>query len=43
VGESIAAATKAFGDTDALLVIDDGKPVGVITRHDLLGFISAGS
>ena len=43
VGESIAAATKAVGDTDALLVIDDGKPVGVITRHDLLGFISAGS
>ncbi|MBH0123369.1 cystathionine beta-synthase [Rhodococcus sp. NPDC003382] len=43
VGESIGAATKAFGDTDALMVIDDGKPVGVITRHDLLGFISAGS
>lgn len=42
VGESIAAATKAFGDTDALMVIDDGKPVGVITRHDLLGFISQG-
>ncbi len=43
VGESISAATKAFGDTDALMVVDDGKPVGVITRHDLLGFISAGS
>ncbi|WP_016935233.1 pyridoxal-phosphate dependent enzyme, partial [Rhodococcus sp. R1101] len=42
VGESIDAATKAFGDTDALMVIDDGKPVGVITRHDLLGFISQG-
>ncbi|MEE2031907.1 cystathionine beta-synthase [Rhodococcus chondri] len=42
VGESVAAATKAFGDTDALMVIDDGKPVGVITRHDLLGFISEG-
>lgn len=42
VGESVAAATKAFGDTDALMVIDDGKPVGVITRHDLLGFISQG-
>ncbi len=40
VGESISSATKAFGDTDALMVIDDGKPVGVITRHDLLGFIS---
>jgi cystathionine beta-synthase len=42
VGESISSATKAFGDTDALMVIDDGKPVGVITRHDLLGFISEG-
>ena len=42
VGESTDAATKAFGDTDALMVIDDGKPVGVITRHDLLGFISQG-
>lgn len=42
VGESIATATKAFSDTDALMVIDDGKPVGVITRHDLLGFISQG-
>ena len=42
VGESVADATKAFGDTDALMVIDDGKPVGVITRHDLLGFISQG-
>lgn len=40
VGEAISSATKAFGDTDALMVIDDGKPVGVITRHDLLGFIS---
>lgn len=41
-GEPVSAATKALGDTDALMVVDDGKPVGVITRHDLLGFISAG-
>ncbi|MCJ0904122.1 cystathionine beta-synthase [Rhodococcus sp. SRB_17] len=42
-GEPVSAATKALGDTDALMVVDDGKPVGVITRHDLLGFLSAGS
>jgi cystathionine beta-synthase len=22
------------------MVVEDGKPVGVITRHDLLGFLS---
>ncbi|WP_072688092.1 cystathionine beta-synthase [Rhodococcus marinonascens] len=42
-GEPVSAATKALGDTDAVMVVDDGKPVGVITRHDLLGFLSAGS
>lgn len=39
-GEPVSAATKALGDVDALMVIDDGKPAGVITRHDLLGFLS---
>ncbi|QNG17968.1 cystathionine beta-synthase [Rhodococcus triatomae] len=42
-GEPVGAATKALGDSDALMVVDDGKPVGVITRHDLLGFISSGA
>jgi cystathionine beta-synthase len=42
-GEPISAATKALSDTDALMVVEDGKPVGVITRHDLLGFVSTGS
>ncbi|MEU2252927.1 cystathionine beta-synthase [Nocardia xishanensis] len=41
-GEPISAATKALSDTDALMVVEDGKPVGVITRHDLLGFLSTG-
>lgn len=40
-GEDISVATKEFGDTDALMVVEDGKPIGVITRHDLLGFLSA--
>lgn len=42
-GESVTAATKQLGDTDAVMVVEDGKPVGVITRHDLLGFVSAGA
>jgi cystathionine beta-synthase len=29
-------------DADAMMVVEDGKPVGVITRHDLLGFLSEG-
>src|SRR3984893_2664217 len=41
--EPISAATKALSDADALMVVDDGKPVGVITRYDLLGFLSDGS
>ncbi|WP_068280892.1 cystathionine beta-synthase [Aldersonia kunmingensis] len=42
-GEQVSAATKALHDTDALMVVEDGKPVGVITRHDLLGFLSESS
>ena len=25
---------------DAILVVDDGKPAGVLTRADLLGFLA---
>ncbi|EID14624.1 cystathionine beta-synthase [Mycobacterium xenopi RIVM700367] len=41
-GELITAAAKALRDADALMVVEEGKPVGVITRHDLLGFLSEG-
>jgi cystathionine beta-synthase len=27
---------------DALLVQEDGKPVGVVTRHDLLAYLARG-
>ncbi|WP_165067888.1 cystathionine beta-synthase [Marisediminicola senii] len=40
-GESVAAAKAALGSTDALLVTDDGKPASVLTRHDLLTYLSA--
>ncbi|ORV08512.1 cystathionine beta-synthase [Mycolicibacterium fallax] len=42
-GEPVAAVAAALRDDDALMVIDGGKPVGVITRHDLLGFLSEGA
>ncbi|MCB0923811.1 MAG: cystathionine beta-synthase [Mycobacterium sp.] len=41
-GESVSVAAKALADADAVMVVEDGKPVGVITRHDLLGFLSEG-
>jgi cystathionine beta-synthase len=34
--ESAQTATKALRDADALLVVEDGHPVGVLTRADLL-------
>lgn len=39
-GELVSAAASALREKDALMVVEDGKPVGVITRHDLLGFLS---
>ena len=42
-GELVSVAAKALRDADAVMVVEGGKPVGVITRHDLLGFLSEGS
>ena len=40
-GETGRAARHGAARTaDAVLVIDDGKPVGVLTRADLLGFLA---
>ncbi len=39
-GEEIAAARHALESADAVLVVEDGKPVGVLTRADLLGFLA---
>ena len=41
VNESLAAVRAALETTDALLVTDDGAPVGVVTRHDVLAFLSS--
>jgi len=40
VHEPVSAAKSALATTDALLVTNDGKPVAVLTRHDLLTFLS---
>ncbi|WP_131810588.1 pyridoxal-phosphate dependent enzyme, partial [Mycolicibacter sinensis] len=41
-GEVVDVAATALAEVDAVMVVEDGKPVGVITRHDLLGFLSDG-
>ncbi len=40
VNETVSEARAALGDSAALLVTDEGKPVSVITRSDLLAFLS---
>ena len=39
-GEQLSEAAEVLRDADAVMVVEGGKPVGVITRHDLLGFLS---
>ncbi|WP_448072836.1 cystathionine beta-synthase [Georgenia yuyongxinii] len=41
INEPVGVARAALGAADALLVTDAGKPVGVLTRHDLLAFAGA--
>lgn len=37
-GEPVSAAMTALEKADAAVVLDDGKPTGIITRQDLLAF-----
>jgi cystathionine beta-synthase len=39
-GEDLQVAMAALEAASAMLVLDDGKPVGLITRSDLLGYLS---
>jgi cystathionine beta-synthase len=39
-GEEVAKAVALLEDRDALMVLDDGKPVGVLTRQDLLAHLT---
>lgn len=36
-GEDYEAALTLLSQRDAVMVVEDGKPLGVLTRHDLLG------
>jgi cystathionine beta-synthase len=40
--EPASSAVATLEGADALLVHEDGKPVGVVTRHDLLGYLARG-
>ena len=40
-GEPVTAAMRALEKADAAVVLVDGKPAGVLTRQDLLGFLAA--
>jgi cystathionine beta-synthase len=39
-GEPLDAARHALEKSNAVMVVEDGKPAGVLTRHDLLGFFA---
>jgi cystathionine beta-synthase len=39
-GEPVSEAVAALESADALLVQEDGRPVGVVTRQDLLSYIA---
>jgi cystathionine beta-synthase len=40
--EAASAAVKLLETADAVLVQEEGKPVGVLTRQDLLAFLARG-
>ncbi|MFC9256478.1 cystathionine beta-synthase [Amycolatopsis thailandensis] len=39
-GEQVSSAMNALSGADGALVLVDGKPAGVVTRHDLLAFLA---
>ncbi|MFN8014097.1 MAG: CBS domain-containing protein, partial [Dermatophilaceae bacterium] len=39
-GEPVTEARHALESSDAVLVVEDGKPIGVLTRADLLGHLA---
>ncbi len=39
-GESVGAVRTSLESCDAVMVVDDGKPAGVLTRADLLSYIA---
>jgi cystathionine beta-synthase len=41
-GEPATLAAERLQEADAVLVQEDGKPIGVLTRQDLLGYLTGG-
>ena len=41
-GEPVQAAMHALEKADAAVVVADGRPTGVLTRQDVLAFLSHG-
>jgi cystathionine beta-synthase len=41
-GESVDVAAARLGTSSAVLVLDNGHPVGILTRSDLLDFLAGG-
>jgi cystathionine beta-synthase len=39
-GEAVSAAVAALEKADAAVVLDDGKPAGILSRQDLLAFLT---
>jgi cystathionine beta-synthase len=39
-GEVVSAAVAALEKADAAVVLDDGKPAGILTRQDMLAFLT---
>ncbi|MCC3277997.1 cystathionine beta-synthase [Arthrobacter sp. zg-Y40] len=39
-GDSVASARAKLQDDDAVMVTSDGAPIGMLTRHDLLSYLS---
>jgi len=39
-GESVQSAIDALQSSDGVVVIEDGRPLGVLTRQDLLGYLA---
>jgi cystathionine beta-synthase len=39
-GEPVSTARRELETSDAVMVVVDGKPAGVLTRADLLGFLA---
>ena len=39
-GEPVAVAVESLEHADAVIVVADGLPTGVLTRQDLLGYLT---